>query len=85
MEFAEGFYDRTGVFAHTYGRGCYIQVARVTGGWDDYSYNRNTSHNNNLPTSFLDGHVEYITWDAIADPLRYGPASPTPLWFLWTW
>ena len=77
--------DRAGVFAHTYGRGCYLMVARVTGGWIDYSYNRTMSHNNNLPTSFLDGHVEFITWDAMGDPASYGPASPTPLWFLWTW
>ena len=82
---------KAGVFAHQQPNnpGTWINV--YTGsGWSGFAYNNPTyasvnSHNNKLPTSFFDGHVETISWDQMQDANRYGPTGDSPLWARLFW
>ena len=77
----------TGVFGH-FSRACVWWQLEAATGWVAPSYNYDggdrNAHLNQLPTGFLDGHVDVISLSQIADP-DYGPTGGTPLWRVFLW
>ena len=78
--------SKAGVFGHAQPNNPGMWMILYTGsGWSGFGYNNATyssmdSHDNKLPFSFYDGHVETISWDQMQNAALYGPTGDTPLW-----
>jgi len=82
---------KAGVFGHQQPSNPGLWMNLYTGsGWSGFSYNNATwpsvnTHDNRLPFSFFDGHVESISWADMQVAARYGPTGDTPLWARLYW
>ena len=82
---------KAGVFAHQQPNNPGMWMNIYTGsGWSGFGYNNATwssvnSHDNRLPLSFYDGHVETLSWSDMSDAARYGPTGASPLWSRLYW
>ncbi|MEN9574087.1 MAG: hypothetical protein RL514_1942 [Verrucomicrobiota bacterium] len=83
--------SKAGVFAHQQPNNPGMWMNVYTGsGWSGFSFNNTTwpsvnTHDNRLPFSFFDGHVETISWADMQDANRYGPTGDSPLWARLYW
>jgi len=71
--------SNVGVFAHFGQAEPYYEVTTVQG-WGGCSYNSSCSHDNQLPTGFLDQHVSVISLPNMMDKSKYGPGGTSQLW-----
>lgn len=78
--------QKAAVFGHLGTRtGSRLAITRAAG-WRGYSYDYGSarpgmSHNDKLPTIFLDGHVEIISWSKMSDASAHRFDGGVPLWW----
>ena len=84
--------SRAGVFAQqaTGNPGMWSQLT-VGSGWEGFGYDNPplngsvNTHDDKLPFSFYDGHVETITWAQMQNAALYSNTGTTPLWLRTSW
>ena len=83
--------SKAGVFGHAQPNNPGMWMNLYTGsGWSGFSFNNATwpsvnTHENRLPFSFFDGHVDTISWADMQTTNRYGPTGDSPLWARLYW
>lgn len=84
--------SRAGVFAQqaTGNPGMWSQLT-VASGWEGFGYDNPPlngsviTHDDKLPFSFYDGHVETIAWAQMQNAALYSNTGTTPLWLRTSW
>lgn len=75
-----------GLFGHMTGeKAAYTMIVAATGSWASYSYDSKVNHLDDLPISFVDGHVETFTRTKILQDRYKLGKTDTPLWSKAKW